>query len=343
MVSRYTKILIGAFVLLSTLAVFMPILYPDRGDTGVATPRDIPQEATTANDQVAKEAPAEPELPQNNEFADASSPEDEYATGGYGNLLDDQGAPAPANSDSSGKPRAGVYVGIIPEEEQKTFVNNPTATGTTPADAARAQEEARRQKQQDENLKRQQNLEEQQRAQRLQQQQEAQRKLEEAKKLEAQRKLEDTQRKIEESKKLEAQRKLEEAQKQQLAQQEAQRKAAEEQARQKLEAEKQKAQELAKSSNDNKYPLVPSGHYLQVGAYSTVQTAEGVRSLLKARKIAIDKQYRNELVSGFGYKIEARNGKYYVLVGPAKAANVLRSIKPNIDAAANTNSFVVGR
>src|SRR5574344_541883 len=306
MASRYSKILVGAVVLTSTVALLTPVFYP--GDTSNGEPRDITtqtpaaqnaQQVTTDNQK--NDASLDPSMgtSENAMSSDYASNEENMNDGGYGDLLNTDGAPAPANSDESNKKlHSGVVVGIVTEEEQQSFVNNPTATGTTPADAARAQEEAKRQKA-------------------IENERKQQQKLEQEKKQEEQRL---------------AQQQLEE----QKLRLEKEKKEAEE-LRAKQEAEK------LKNADSLKYPVVQPGRYLQVGAYSTAKTAEDVKNILKSRGIRVDGQYKSYIKSGFGYKIESRNGKFVVLVGPASNDAVLKSIKPSVDATVHGNSMLVGR
>lgn len=336
MASRYSKILVGAVVLTSTVALLTPVFYP--GDTSNGEPRDITtqtpaaqnaQQVTTDNQK--NDASLDPSMgtSENAMSSDYASNEENMNDGGYGDLLNTDGAPAPANSDESNKKlHSGVVVGIVTEEEQQSFVNNPTATGTTPADAARAQEEAKRQKAIENERKQQQKLE-QEKNQEEQRKKQAQ--LDEQRRLEEQRQLLDNQRHEQEKQRL-AQQQLEE----QKLRLEKEKKEAEE-LRAKQEAEK------LKNADSLKYPVVQPGRYLQVGAYSTAKTAEDVKNILKSRGIRVDGQYKSYIKSGFGYKIESRNGKFLVLVGPASNDAVLKSIKPSVDATVHGNSMLVGR
>src|SRR5574344_2028075 len=303
MASRYSKILVGAVVLTSTVALLTPVFYP--GDTSNGEPRDITtqtpaaqnaQQVTTDNQK--NDASLDPSMgtSENAMSSDYASNEENMNDGGYGDLLNTDGAPAPANSDESNKKlHSGVVVGIVTEEEQQSFVNNPTATGTTPADAARAQEEAKRQKA-------------------IENERKQQQKLEQEKNQEEQRK---KQAQLDEQRRLEEQRQL-------------------------LDNQRQEPEKL-KNADSLKYPVVQPGRYLQVGAYSTAKTAEDVKNILKSRGIRVDGQYKSYIKSGFGYKIESRNGKFVVLVGPASNDAVLKSIKPSVDATVHGNSMLVGR
>ncbi|MBR1923936.1 MAG: SPOR domain-containing protein [Ruminobacter sp.] len=339
MISQFTRVIVGACVLLVGVAWFVPKLFPSQDQKSAVI------NVTKNTNEVDEHKSAQDGHNQENKnqimdsFDEDDSMEDESY--GYGNLLDDEGSNPPADYyGEDAKVKTGIVVGTGNGTESKprvnnNFVDNPTATGNTPAQAAKA--EAEREK--NEAARREQLAREEAERQAREEKNriENERKLAEAKvKAEAERRQAEARaeadRKLAEAKaKAEADRKLAEAR----AKAEADRKLAE--AKAKAEAERKAAEARAQAqqtaANGKKY-------YLQIGSYSTKAQAEQERQKLRGAKIPIEPAYRQYLDGGFGYQVVQKNGKHVLVVGPAKSDVVLRHIKPRIDGAVGTSSFV---
>ena len=323
MSSRIARVVIGFLVITGTAAYVLPVLYPDDGQEPL--PLDV-RSAYSRNQNGA----ANPETPAVSGEQGKTDDDGEFDSGvfagnelgfmdgeedgdGYGGLLDENGAPAPADN-SRDRVVSGVVVGGDAGSSGSGFVNNPTATGSTPAEAARAHKENRERE--------------------LALRAERDRQAREQNLLEAQRKAEmEAQKKAEQDRlKQEAQKKAE----QDRLKQEAQKKA--EQERLKQEAQK-KAEQEKKQTPAKGGDAIPSGRYLQIGVFSTQAQAEAARQRLKNQKIRISRD--SSIKPGFGYKIDAvsRPGQYVLLVGPTTGDKVLNDIKPLV----GSGSFVVSR
>ena len=323
MSSRIARVVIGFLVITGTAAYVLPVLYPDDGQEPL--PLDV-RSAYSRNQNGA----ANTETPAVSGEQGKTDDDGEFDSGvfagnelgfmdgeedgdGYGGLLDENGAPAPADN-SRDRVVSGVVVGGDAGSSGSGFVNNPTATGSTPAEAARAHKENRERE--------------------LALRAERDRQAREQNLLEAQRKAEmEAQKKAEQDRlKQEAQKKAE----QDRLKQEAQKKA--EQERLKQEAQK-KAEQEKKQTPAKGGDAIPSGRYLQIGVFSTQAQAEAARQRLKNQKIRISRD--SSIKPGFGYKIDAvsRPGQYVLLVGPTTGDKVLNDIKPLV----GSGSFVVSR
>ena len=349
MSSRIARVVIGFLVITGTAAYVLPVLYPDDGQEPL--PLDV-RSAYSRNQNGA----ANPETPAVSGEQGKTDDDGEFDSGvfagnelgfmdgeedgdGYGGLLDENGAPAPADN-SRDRVVSGVVVGGDAGSSGSGFVNNPTATGSTPAEAARAHKENRERelalRAERDRQAREQNLLEAQRKAEM----EAQKKAEQDRlKQEAQKKAEQDRLKQEAQKKAEQDRLKQEAQKraeQDRLKQEAQKKA--EQERLKQEAQK-KAEQEKKQTPAKGGDAIPSGRYLQIGVFSTQAQAEAARQRLKNQKIRISRD--SSIKPGFGYKIDAvsRPGQYVLLVGPTTGDKVLNDIKPLV----GSGSFVVSR
>ena len=339
MISQFTRVIVGACVLLVGVAWFVPKLFPSQDQKSAVI------NVTKNSNEVDEHKSAQDGHNQenNNQIMDSFDEDDsmEDESYGYGNLLDDEGSNPPADYyGEDANVKTGIVVGTGNGTESKprvnnNFVDNPTATGNTPAQAAKA--EAEREK--NEAARREQLAREEAERQAREEKNriENERKLAEAKvKAEAERRQAEARaeadRKLAEAKaKAEADRKLAEAR----AKAEADRKLAE--AKAKAEAERKAAEARAQAqqtaANGKKY-------YLQIGSYSTKAQAEQERQKLRGAKIPIEPAYRQYLDGGFGYQVVQKNGKHVLVVGPAKSDVVLRHIKPRIDGAVGTSSFV---
>ncbi len=375
MSSRIARVVIGFLVITGTAAYVLPVLYPDDGQEPL--PLDV-RSAYSRNQNGA----ANTETPAVSGEQGKTDDDGEFDSGvfagnelgfmdgeedgdGYGGLLDENGAPAPADN-SRDRVVSGVVVGGDAGSSGSGFVNNPTATGSTPAEAARAHKENRERelalRAERDRQAREQNLLEAQRKAEMEAQkkaeqdrlkQEAQKKAEQDRlKQEAQKKAEQDRLKQEAQKKAEQDRLKQEAQKkaeQDRLKQEAQKRA--EQDRLKQEAQKKAEQERLKQEAQKKAEqekkqtpakggdAIPSGRYLQIGVFSTQAQAEAARQRLKNQKIRISRD--SSIKPGFGYKIDAvsRPGQYVLLVGPTTGDKVLNDIKPLV----GSGSFVVSR
>ena len=335
MISQFTRVIVGACVLLVGVAWFVQKLFPSQDQKSAVI------NVTKNTNEVDEHKSAQDGHNQenNNQIMDSFDEDDsmEDESYGYGNLLDDEGSNPPADYyGEDANVKTGIVVGTGNGTESKprvnnNFVDNPTATGNTPAQAAKA--EAEREK--NEAARREQLAREEAERQAREEKNriENERKLAEAKvKAEAERRQAEADRKLAEARaKAEADRKLAEAR----AKAEADRKLAE--AKAKAEAERKAAEARAQAqqtvANGKKY-------YLQIGSYSTKAQAEQERQKLRGAKIPIEPAYRQYLDGGFGYQVVQKNGKHVLVVGPAKSDVVLRHIKPRIDGAVGTSSFV---
>ena len=339
MISQFTRVIVGACVLLVGVAWFVPKLFPSQDQKSAVI--NVTKNTNEVDEH--KSAQDGHNQEKNNQIMDSFDEDDsmEDESYGYGNLLDDEGSNPPADYyGEDANVKTGIVVGTGNGTESKprvnnNFVDNPTATGNTPAQAAKA--EAEREK--NEAARREQLAREEAERQAREEKNriENERKLAEAKvKAEAERRQAEARaeadRKLAEAKaKAEADRKLAEAR----AKAEADRKLAE--AKAKAEAERKAAEARAQAqqtaANGKKY-------YLQIGSYSTKAQAEQERQKLRGAKIPIEPAYRQYLDGGFGYQVVQKNGKHVLVVGPAKSDVVLRHIKPRIDGAVGTSSFV---
>ena len=335
MISQFTRVIVGACVLLVGVAWFVPKLFPSQDQKSAVI--NVTKNSNEVDEH--KSAQDGDNQEKKNQIMDSFDEDDsmEDESYGYGNLLDDEGSNPPADYyGEDANVKTGIVVGTGNGTESKprvnnNFVDNPTATGNTPAQAAKA--EAEREK--NEAARREQLAREEAERQAREEKNriENERKLAEAKvKAEAERRQAEADRKLAEAKaKAEADRKLAEAR----AKAEADRKLAE--AKAKAEAERKAAEARAQAqqtaANGKKY-------YLQIGSYSTKAQAEQERQKLRGAKIPIEPAYRQYLDSGFGYQVVQKNGKHVLVVGPAKSDVVLRHIKPRIDGAVGTSSFV---
>ena len=352
MISQFTRVIVGACVLLVGVAWFVPKLFPSQDQKSAVI--NVTKNSNEVDEH--KSAQDGDNQEKKNQIMDSFDEDDsmEDESYGYGNLLDDEGSNPPADYyGEDAKVKTGIVVGTGNGTESKprvnnNFVDNPTATGNTPAQAAKA--EAEREK--NEAARREQLAREEAERQAREEKNriENERKLAEAKvKAEAERRQAEARaeadRKLAEAKaKAEADRKLAEAR----AKAEADRKLAE--ARAKAEADRKLAEAKAKAEAERKaaearaqaQQTAANGkkYYLQIGSYSTKAQAEQERQKLRGAKIPIEPAYRQYLDGGFGYQVVQKNGKHVLVVGPAKSDVVLRHIKPRIDGAVGTSSFV---
>ena len=319
------KVVIGFLVITGAAAFMLPVFFHEDGQDPV--PFDVRAARNTGGKQETATGTQTAQVAQNQsddrEFNDNDFGSGEplgYMDGeedGFGSLLDDNGAPPPAENGE--KVVSGVVVGGDSGNTRGNFVSNPTATGSTPAEAARAHKESMAREQalrEERERERQSELEARRRAE-----QEAQLRAEQDKqRLEAQKKAE------QEKQRLEAQKKAEQ-EKQKL---EAQKKA--EQEKQRLEAQKKAEQE--KKPAPVKGDAIPKGRYLQLGVFSTMAQAEAARQSFKNKKIRVSKH--SSILPGFGTKIDTvtQPGKFILLVGPASGDQVLNDIKPQAGAGA---------
>ena len=339
MISQFTRVIVGACVLLVGVAWFVPKLFPSQDQKSAVI--NVTKNTNEVDEH--KSAQDGHNQEKNNQIMDSFDEDDsmEDESYGYGNLLDDEGSNPPADYyGEDANIKTGIVVGTGNGTESKprvnnNFVDNPTATGNTPAQAAKA--EAEREK--NEAARREQLAREEAERQAREEKNriENERKLAEAKvKAEAERRQAEARaeadRKLAEAKaKAEADRKLAEAR----AKAEADRKPAKAKAKAEDErkADEARAQAQQTAANGKKY-------YLQIGSYSTKAQAEQERQKLRGAKIPIEPAYRQYLDGGFGYQVVQKNGKHVLVVGPAKSDVVLRHIKPRIDGAVGTSSFV---
>ncbi len=352
MISQFTRVIVGACVLLVGVAWFVPKLFPSQDQKSAVI--NVTKNSNEVDEH--KSAQDGDNQEKKNQIMDSFDEDDsmEDESYGYGNLLDDEGSNPPADYyGEDANVKTGIVVGTGNGTESKprvnnNFVDNPTATGNTPAQAAKA--EAEREK--NEAARREQLAREEAERQAREEKNriENERKLAEAKvKAEAERRQAEARaeadRKLAEAKaKAEADRKLAEAR----AKAEADRKLAE--ARAKAEADRKLAEAKAKAEAERKaaearaqaQQTAANGkkYYLQIGSYSTKAQAEQERQKLRGAKIPIEPAYRQYLDGGFGYQVVQKNGKHVLVVGPAKSDVVLRHIKPRIDGAVGTSSFV---
>ncbi|MBQ3683493.1 MAG: hypothetical protein II922_10555 [Succinimonas sp.] len=377
MSNRMVKVVIGFLVITGAAAFMLPVFFHEDGQDPV--PFDVRAARNTGGKQETAAGTQTAQVAQNQsddrEFNDNDFGSGEplgYMDGeedGFGSLLDDNGAPPPAENGE--KVVSGVVVGGDSGNTRGNFVSNPTATGSTPAEAARAHKEsmareqalreerererqseleARRRAEQEAQLRAEQDkqrLEAQKKAEQEKQRLEAQKKAEQEKqKLEAQKKAEQEKQRLEAQKKAEQERLRLEAQKkaeQEKQKLEAQKKA--EQEKQKLEAQKKAEQErqrleAQKKAEQEKKPApvkgdaIPRGRYLQLGVFSTMAQAEAARQSFKNKKIRVSKH--SSILPGFGTKIDTvtQPGKFILLVGPASGDQVLNDIKPQAGAGA---------
>ena len=352
MISQCTRVIVGACVLLVGVAWFVPKLFPSQDQKSAVI--NVTKNSNEVDEH--KSAQDGDNQEKKNQIMDSFDEDDsmEDESYGYGNLLDDEGSNPPADYyGEDANVKTGIVVGTGNGTESKprvnnNFVDNPTATGNTPAQAAKA--EAEREK--NEAARREQLAREEAERQAREEKNriENERKLAEAKvKAEAERRQAEARaeadRKLAEAKaKAEADRKLAEAR----AKAEADRKLAE--ARAKAEADRKLAEAKAKAEAERKaaearaqaQQTAANGkkYYLQIGSYSTKAQAEQERQKLRGAKIPIEPAYRQYLDGGFGYQVVQKNGKHVLVVGPAKSDVVLRHIKPRIDGAVGTSSFV---
>ena len=348
MISQFTRVIVGACVLLVGVAWFVPKLFPSQDQKSAVI--NVTKNSNEVDEH--KSAQDGDNQEKKNQIMDSFDEDDsmEDESYGYGNLLDDEGSNPPADYyGEDANVKTGIVVGTGNGTESKprvnnNFVDNPTATGNTPAQAAKA--EAEREK--NEAARREQLAREEAERQAREEKNriENERKLAEAKvKAEAERRQAEADRKLAEAKaKAEADRKLAEAR----AKAEADRKLAE--ARAKAEADRKLAEAKAKAEAERKaaearaqaQQTAANGkkYYLQIGSYSTKAQAEQERQKLRGAKIPIEPAYRQYLDGGFGYQVVQKNGKHVLVVGPAKSDVVLRHIKPRIDGAVGTSSFV---
>ena len=340
MSNKIAKVVIGFLVITGATAYILPILYPDDGQDPL--PLDVRAAYIRSQSAAATHTAAAAKGEQGKDDDDGNLSDTEFAGNeplgymdgeedGYGGLLDENGAPAPADS-SGNRVVSGVVVGGDAESSRSGFVNNPTATGSTPAEAARAHKENRERDlalrvERDRQAREQSLLEAQKKAEQDRLKQEAQKKAEQDRlKQEAQKKAEQDRLKQEAQKKAEQDR----------LKQEAQKKA--EQDRLKQEAQK-KAEQEKRAAPAKGGDAIPGGRYLQIGVFSTMAQAEAARQRLKNQKIRISKD--SSIKPGFGYKIDtvSRPGQYVLLVGPTTGDKVLNEIKPLV----GSGSFVVSR
>ena len=348
MISQFTRVIVGACVLLVGVAWFVPKLFPSQDQKSAVI--NVTKNSNEVDEH--KSAQDGDNQEKKNQIMDSFDEDDsmEDESYGYGNLLDDEGSNPPADYyGEDANVKTGIVVGTGNGTESKprvnnNFVDNPTATGNTPAQAAKA--EAEREK--NEAARREQLAREEAERQAREEKNriENERKLAEAKvKAEAERRQAEADRKLAEARaKAEADRKLAEAR----AKAEADRKLAE--ARAKAEADRKLAEAKAKAEAERKaaearaqaQQTAANGkkYYLQIGSYSTKAQAEQERQKLRGAKIPIEPAYRQYLDGGFGYQVVQKNGKHVLVVGPAKSDVVLRHIKPRIDGAVGTSSFV---
>ncbi len=359
MSNRMVKVVIGFLVLTGAAAFMLPVFFHEDGQ------EPVPFDVRAARNTGGKQGPAngtQTAQTAQNQRDDGEFNDNDFGSGeplgymdgeedGFGSLLDDNGAPPPAENGE--KVVSGVVVGGDSGNNRSNFVSNPTATGSTPAEAARAHKEsmareqalreerererqneleARRRAEQEAQLKAEQDrqrLEAQLKAEQDRQRLEAQKKAEQEKqRLEAQKKAEQDKQKLEAQKKAEQEKQRLEAQKK--AEQEAKKKA--EQEKRKLEAQKKAEQE--KKPTPVKGDAIPRGRYLQLGVFSTMAQAEAARQSFKNKKIRVRKD--SSILPGFGTKIDTvtQPGKFILLVGPASGDQVLNDIKPQAGAGA---------
>ncbi|WP_406037647.1 hypothetical protein [Succinimonas sp.] len=369
MSNRMVKVVIGFLVITGAAAFMLPVFFHEDGQDPV--PFDVRAARNTGGKQETATGTQTAQAAQNQsddrEFNDNDFGSGEplgYMDGeedGFGSLLDDNGAPPPAENGE--KVVSGVVVGGDTGNTRGNFVSNPTATGSTPAEAARAhkesmareqalREERERERQSELEARRRAEQEAQLKAEQDKQRLEAQRKADqerqrlEAQKLEAQKKADQEKQKLEAQKKAEQEKQKLEAQKkaeQEKQKLEAQKKA--EQEKQKLEAQKKAEQErqrleAQKKAEQEKKPApvkgdaIPKGRYLQLGVFSTMAQAEAARQNFKNKKIRLKKD--STILPGFGTKIDTvtQPGKFILLVGPTSSDQVLNSIKPQAGAGA---------
>ncbi len=329
MTSQFIRVLVGAVILLFGLTYAVPYLFPQEQPGDDPGPRKIEESAP------AKPRPAEGEQAGRPADIDEYDAMDESGYG-YGALLaDDEGAPPAAADDPDGV-RTGVVVGAESAPRKDAFVENPTAMGNTPAEAARIQAGAEAEKKarlEEENRLKAEALARAEAEKKARLEEENRLKAEAAAKAEAEKKA-----RLEEENRLKAAA---------LAKAEAEKKA-------RLEEERLlKAAAPAAGQAAAPAPAAPrtggtdaaaAGRYLQVGSFSTLELANQVRDRLKGARIAVPAALAKHVGRGFGYKVIPGNaGNFTLLVGPATDDAVLRAVKPKIDAAVGVKSFIVSK
>lgn len=333
MINQFTRVLVGAIILLALLAFAVPKFFPRENADDIRLPREIVE-------QQKVNAGTEQQTAQNaeNTVDEDDSMEEEF---GYGDLLDDEGTNPPAEyADSAVK--SGVVVGAEVNQGGRNggFVPNPTITGNTPGEVAKMQADAQRKAQDEQNRNNAAKAE----AARLAAEKsriEAEKKAQaELARQEAERRAQAEAARLKAEADRRAQAELARQEAERRAQLEAERKAQLEAARTKAEAER-KARESAAASV--RVDSAPSGRYLQVGTFSTLVKANEVRDRLKSARIGVPKEYMKDMAPGFGYKVVPNNGNYTVLVGPARNDNLFKAIKYKVDRAAGVNSFAVSK
>ena len=206
------KVVIGFLVITGAAAFMLPVFFHEDGQDPV--PFDVRAARNTGGKQETATGTQTAQVAQNQsddrEFNDNDFGSGEplgYMDGeedGFGSLLDDNGAPPPAENGE--KVVSGVVVGGDSGNTRGNFVSNPTATGSTPAEAARAHKESMAREQalrEERERERQSELEARRRAE-----QEAQLRAEQDKqRLEAQKKAEQEKQRLEAQKKAEQEKK----------------------------------------------------------------------------------------------------------------------------------------
>ena len=141
MISQFTRVIVGACVLLVGVAWFVPKLFPSQDQKSAVI------NVTKNSNEVDEHKSAQEE--KKNQIMDSFDEDDsmEDESYGYGNLLDDEGSNPPADYyGEDANVKTGIVVGTGNGTESKprvnnNFVDNPTATGNTPAQAAKAEAE----------------------------------------------------------------------------------------------------------------------------------------------------------------------------------------------------------
>lgn len=353
MATQFSRAIVGACVVVSFAALVLPQFFNEKTDCGCANCNgsvcaDLKPVGTQDRDMTGGMVDEGAELSGTTDSSAATANKDNLGAdglaaannfggerdivpaeaipvddGGYAALLEEEGAPAPADANTSSPNRSGVVVGVRSSTNGQinNFVSNPVATGTSPADAARIRAEKQRESAE------------------LRKTQEEERNLaleaqkREALKKEATRKLEEERLEAERKALYEAQKRQEEERKQALAQ----KKKAEELKKQEAQAQADKKAEIKKLT-PTQVAGVPGGRYLQLGVYTSRANAEKAR---RSRKFSMSKADVAKAGPGFGFKIDEKSspGKYILLLGPSLSDEVLQSLK----AKHFGNAFIVNR
>lgn len=326
MLNQFTKIIIGAGVLLSSAAIIVPVFFPgEEQETG--TPKEIAQinQTVQLDEKVQDNATTKNNQPNDlnannlNDFDNQVFDENGEDLG-YGNLLDeDINNEGPQKED---KASSGLEVGFEDPIEEEKYVKNPTVTGNTPADAASEQALMDEQRQREKELRLAQ--EKKQAQERAQKQDEARRKaLEEKARLEAKKK-EDEQKAKLEAKKKEDERKAKEEQRIKQLKDEQNKKELTKVEPKNLGSTNVQAGKVTSLSgntntNNQKIKTNQTLKQIQCGAYSDKNKAESVKVKLMAKGL---KSSSGAPIPSGAYRVKQENGLFKVYVGPIKESGV---------------------